>query len=434
MRSHTGETLAPVLEAGPHVERKLFDFAAQEVRREEDLEINEIGRETQMPWEADGRGWHTRDRVGRTGQPCRWDGEILAGVIDRVQELGQFAPTNWNNRTVVEITERKETDGWFLHAVTGEEWLLQLKFRVAKKSFQRDDLIARLDLKPLNEIHELPVYGSDPRVKCKNLRGPWQEVQLPRALAATKSTGPSSGNSWTQAVAGFQRFAERAEQRPEDIMPWKVLGQKWHLVAKAFRRQTHRLGGRSARRSCASCWPRRPRGQFLWNNQQVVHVCPPGGGEPWATIHTKRQAGIDLSLAGPKGRFASGASRLSAVIRNCKPTGPTRTWSKLRFVDASEISTPELFEFLASTTKRPAKSRSARWSVRVCSGTAASAVGGRGGRRLGRRPDIRSARAREYSAGINAIEVLFLAAKIPCWRRGLVRKLWLASSGKARCE
>ena len=105
-------------------------------------------------------------------------------VVDRVQELGRFAPTNWNNRTIVEITGEKKTDGWFLHAVTGEEWLLQLKFRVAKKSFQRDDLVARLDLKPLNEIHELPVYGSEPRVKCKNLRGPWQEVQIARALAA----------------------------------------------------------------------------------------------------------------------------------------------------------------------------------------------------------------------------------------------------------
>ena len=60
-------------------------------------------------------------------------------MIDRVQELGRFAPTNWNSRTVVEITGEKKSDGWFLHAVTGEEWLLQLKFRVAKKSFQRDE-------------------------------------------------------------------------------------------------------------------------------------------------------------------------------------------------------------------------------------------------------------------------------------------------------
>ena len=39
-----------------------------------------------MPWEIDGRRWHTVDRVGRTGNPCRWDGRILAEVIDRIQE------------------------------------------------------------------------------------------------------------------------------------------------------------------------------------------------------------------------------------------------------------------------------------------------------------------------------------------------------------
>src|SRR5262249_9585452 len=156
----TGEMLAPVLAAGPHVARKMFDFAAQEARREEDLEINQVGRETRMPWETDGRGWHTRDRVGRSGQPCRWDGEILGRVVDRVQELGRCGPTNWGSRKVVEIAGEKKSDGWFLHAVTGEEWLLQLKFREAKKSFQRENLVERLDLKPLNEIHELPVYGS----------------------------------------------------------------------------------------------------------------------------------------------------------------------------------------------------------------------------------------------------------------------------------
>ena len=30
----------------------------------------------------------------------------------------------------------------------------------------------------LNQMDELPVYGNDSRVKCKNLRGPWQEVEI----------------------------------------------------------------------------------------------------------------------------------------------------------------------------------------------------------------------------------------------------------------
>ncbi|HEX7448446.1 MAG TPA: excinuclease ABC subunit UvrA, partial [Pirellulales bacterium] len=220
-RSHTGEMLAAALAAGPHVERKPHDFTAQNETRSGDLDITEVGKEAQMPWEADGRQWHSRDRVGRTGQPCRWDGKILAAVVDRVQELGDFSPTDWSARTVVEICAAKKADGWFLHAITGEEWLLKLKFRVAKRTFQRDDLINQLDLKPLNEMHHLPVYGSEPRVKCKQLRGPWQEVQL-AVYAYEEIDRPAFWQFVERAVAGFRAFTERVEQQPEDVMPWKV--------------------------------------------------------------------------------------------------------------------------------------------------------------------------------------------------------------------
>ena len=65
-------------------------------------------------------------RVGRNGKPCRWDGRILADVIDRIQEQSElFSETDWNSRSVVEIRAAKKSDGWFFHAITGEEWLLE---------------------------------------------------------------------------------------------------------------------------------------------------------------------------------------------------------------------------------------------------------------------------------------------------------------------
>ena len=71
------------------------------------------------------------------GEPCRWDGKILEAVVDRIQELGTFSPTDWNSRSVVEIAAEKKSIGWFFHAITGEAWLLKMKFRVAKNTFQR---------------------------------------------------------------------------------------------------------------------------------------------------------------------------------------------------------------------------------------------------------------------------------------------------------
>ncbi|HET6881364.1 MAG TPA: excinuclease ABC subunit A, partial [Pirellulales bacterium] len=345
-RSYTGEMLAPVLAAGPHVERKLHDFAAQEEQRSGDLDITEVGKEAQMPWELDGRQWHTRERVGRNGQPCRWDGKILATVVDRVHELGDFSPTDWNARTVVEICAPKKADGWFLHAITGEEWLLKLKFRVAKRTFQRDDLITQLDLKPLNEMHHLPVYGSEPRVKCKQLRGPWQEVQL-AVHSYEEIDRPAFWQFLERAVDGFRAFTERVQQQPEDVMPWKVLGRKWHLSRKGFppgKKVSWEVD--VLEELCELLAETAPEGQFLWNNQQVVHLFINGPGEPWATIHTKRPSALDLVLTGPKNRFALGRMAMLGAERELTTDRPDKDIVKLKFRSSDEVSAAELAEFL----------------------------------------------------------------------------------------
>jgi hypothetical protein len=96
------------------------------------------------------------DRVGRKGEPCRWDGRILAAVVDRIHELGEFDETDWSTRSVVEITAAKKAHGWFFHAITGEAWLLKLKFRTSRDAVDGARLAAALDLKTLNQMDEIP--------------------------------------------------------------------------------------------------------------------------------------------------------------------------------------------------------------------------------------------------------------------------------------
>ena len=345
-RSYTGEMLAPVLAAGPHVERKLYDFAAAEAEREGDLDLAAIGADAHMPWQADGRRWHTQDRVGRGGQPCRWDGRILGEIIDRIHDLGEFSPTDWNSRTVVEICAARKSDGWFFHAITGEEWLLKLKFRVAKRTFARTDLVQELDLKPLNDLAELPIYGSEPRVKSKNLRGPWQEVQM-AVHSWAEVDKPAFWKFLEQAVEGFQKFTDKVEQNPESVMPWKVLGQKWHLARKGFppgKKITWNI--ELLEDLCELLAETAPQGQFLWNNQQVVHLCLDAPGEPWASVFTKRPAGLDLVLCGPKGRFALGRVAGIGVEREVQTERPDRDLVKFRFIEPEDVQNPDLADFL----------------------------------------------------------------------------------------
>ena len=131
--SHTGAALAPVLAAGPHVERPRYDPFAATAVREGDVPLEAVGRDAAMPWQTDGRRWHTVERVTSDGKPCRWEGAMLDWLDERIHELGKFADTDWSERSVVEIAAPKKSQGWFLHALTGQEWLLRLVFRVGQE-------------------------------------------------------------------------------------------------------------------------------------------------------------------------------------------------------------------------------------------------------------------------------------------------------------
>ena len=167
------------------------------------------------------------------------------------------------------------------------------------------------------------------------------EVQEPpRAVAGSRAAGAlrcdeiDSPEFWKfvdAAVAGFDKFADRVQQNPEDVMPWKVLGRKWHFARKGFPPgKPPQWDVEVLEELCELLAEAPPQGQFLWNNQQVVHVYVPQQHEPWATIHTKRTAAIDLALTGPKGRFALGRITELGAEREFQ-TGPQRDTVRLRF-------------------------------------------------------------------------------------------------------
>jgi excinuclease ABC subunit A len=357
--SHTAAALAPALAAGPHVERKPYDFAAAEAKRKTDVDIADLGRDVKMPWETNGQKWHTADCTARNGQPVKWDRRILAAIEERIHELAAkntpslFSPTDWSNRTIVEIAAAKKSDGWFFHAITGEPWLVRLKFRTAKRTFDRDQLAEALALKPLNDIPEIEAYGHGPRVKCKNLRGPFQEVQI-AAHSWEEIDTPAFWEFLEQAVAGFGKFTERVGKSPDDVMPWKVLGRKWHLSRKGFppgkkiewpQETLEEL--LELLESAASRVVPDAGKQFLWNNQQLIHLMVPGSRTPWATVHTKRTAGVDLYLNGPSGAFATGRIATLAEKRAVESAGKGVDQVKLRFVAPADLTRGDLAAFLA---------------------------------------------------------------------------------------
>ncbi len=348
MRSYTGEVLDAVLAAGPRKKRTVFDFAAAEETREGDVDITAVGREIHMPWQVDGRRWHCSERTGRNGNPCRWEGRVLGEVVDRIEQNGElFSETDWGNRTIVEIRAAKKSDGWFFHAITGEEWLLKMKFRTAKNTFQRDRLVKRLDLKPLNDMPDLPLYGTQPRVRARNLRGPWQEIEL-RVYDYAEIDHAEFWEFVDEAVAGFARFSERVQQDPKAILqPWKQLGRKWHFARRGFRPGAKIAWDAEVLEELIELLAETaPEAQILWNNKQVVPFYVPEQREPWAAVQTKKTDAVYLSLSGPKNRFPLGRVRELGSARKVDGERPECDVVRLKLRNMDDLSRGDLATFL----------------------------------------------------------------------------------------
>lgn len=73
----------------------------------------------------------------------------------------------------------------------------------------------------------------------------------------------------------------------------------------------------------------------------------PGQRVPWATVHTKRTVGVDLSLHGPAGAFATGRVADIGVKQLIQPGSEGYDAVKLRFVTPQDLTRGDLQKFLA---------------------------------------------------------------------------------------
>lgn len=345
-RSWTGEALEPILASNLYKKRKVYDPANDDRWKKGDMDIEDIGATAQMPWESDGRQWHTKDRVGRVGEPVKWDGEVLAKVVDYIQQHEGFGETKWNERAVVEILGTKKSQGWFFQSITGDAWFVKLKFRVRPTTFKRDKLVEQIPLLRPNDMEDVPVYGNTPRVKLTNAKKSWQEVEI-KVHTLDEIDIPGFWRFMDEAIASFQNKAASQPLKVENETPWAKLGEKWHFMRKGFAPGTkvqwepevlevlHEVIQKVA-----------PEGQFLWSNKQVVHVYLPQQKQPWASIQTKKPDGVWLQLAGPKDAVTVG--RVADLAE--APTVTTRDdldLLRMSFTEVEQVSNGELQKFLA---------------------------------------------------------------------------------------
>jgi len=343
-RSWTGEALAPAIAEGPFFKRKAWDPAEDDQWLEDDMDIDEVGEAIQMPWESDGRTWHTSGRVGRNGEIINWSGKILDEVVDRIENCEGFSDTSWNERATVEICGEVKKNGWFFHALTGDPWFVKLKFRVRPRTFKQDELQDRIPLPTPNQMDHLPVYGNSARVQVNNTRGGWQEVEI-KAHTWEEIDIPEFWKFVDQCIESFAEKMERVDTKIEDQTPWAKLGQKWHFMKKGFAAGEIGWDMKVLETLRDLLQEAAPDGEFQWTNEQVVHFQLPDREEPWASIQTKKADALTLQLSGSDELMTLGRVADLADDPEVDTAGEKHV-VKLSFREVKQLKNSKFKEFL----------------------------------------------------------------------------------------
>ncbi len=348
-RSWTGELLKPVLEASTRRDLDVFDARAVAKKRSGDVDLSKVGKDAPLPWKVDGRKWHTQDRPARNGKPCQWEGAALTFAVDLIEQYEGLKEANWSDPATVEITaEAKVGTGWFFHALTGDEWFVRLYFRVPKKSFDPDELSAALDLTPVDDLDEIPVYGRGDRVKFQTTKGPFQEIAID-VHAREEIDTPAFREFLESAVAEYVgRVEEQRQLDPTDLMPWKVLGRKWHVSRKGFPSNKRVAWKAPVLETLLDLLDSTlPATRFQWDKKTTVSLQSPEG-ETIGDLKTKRRDGVHLTLLAEPGLVALGQIADVAADREIVPHRGGKEAVKLRFDTLRQVKSPKLKRFLAS--------------------------------------------------------------------------------------
>ncbi len=232
--SHTGKALQPVLDAGP-VERRAVFMGETVTSAKTTLSKSDVaglGEEVRMPWEVDGKRWHTIDPVDAAGEPVQWDPEVLRWLVETLEKTSDFAPTDWNHRSRIEVTADK-CGPWFCHFLTRDKDLLQVSLRVARGTFSPTEPPSRLKIKTLDQRTDLPIYGKEDRARVRPAHDGWDEVRLELRDFADVNKAAFRSFLKDAAASYFERI-EKTKTAPDRGEPWTVDGRAWHLSQKSI--------------------------------------------------------------------------------------------------------------------------------------------------------------------------------------------------------
>jgi excinuclease ABC subunit A len=130
------------------------------------------------------------------------------------------------------------------------------------------------------------------------------------------------------------------QTKPEDVMPWKINGERWHLGPKGF------PAGKKLQWDPALL-PRvlqllreiEPGLEIDWGVRYFITLRAPGVSRFWAQIQTKRPNGLICRFIGKKGQFnLDQFADLGAAPRlDTETSGTDVLWLTFQQLDPSRV-------------------------------------------------------------------------------------------------
>ena len=391
--SLTGKVLKPILEAGPHAQREVFDpkeaarkalgktpaRRAKTIKAEEepdlDDEVTRVERAkpestdwSDLPWKKDGQAWHLEQRH-RTAEPRHWDADALRWLIERVKQVGgeAFEHADWANVAHVEVRaiEARESSDWFLHVLTSGADLFDAYFRVPGGTFGEAGLIKQLAIPTLDERPDAPVGGNWQRVSVRTDARDIQSVRIQVFDLEDIRTKPFE-TFLQQAIQAHLKGLRDKQEQQASAEEAPMDRRAWHLAGKAIYSGRKPQWSSSALAGlCGLFLKHLPQVKLDWSHKTGVTIRG-GTGQRYGRIITSKSEAIEVRLSAPADTFA--AKDIQRVGAGGRIEGETDHTVEIRFTLTSEShlsnGTGEFLKRWAesltdatSPPKRPGRSR-----------------------------------------------------------------------------
>src|SRR5262245_2576369 len=107
-----------------------------------------------------------------------------------------------------------------------------------------------------------------------------------------------------KAVGSFDNTLQRMNTKPEDVMPWKVNGEKWHVSEKGFPPVRKVQWDRAILARVIDILRKvEPKNELAGDNRGHVSFSVPDVSRAWAYQRTKDCEALNCRFLGKKGQF-----------------------------------------------------------------------------------------------------------------------------------